>query len=127
MTTPMICLLIGCLLPYVWVGFTGPGRAALPEGLDNANPRGQQARLEGLGARACAAQANAWEALPIFVAAVFIHHATGGDPALGSSLAIGWVILRLVHGTAYLANVWPLRTLGFVGALGCAIAMMTIT
>ena len=35
---------------------------------DNKNPRAQQAKLEGWGARAAAAHANGWEALPIFLA-----------------------------------------------------------
>ena len=91
MTLALWCLVAGCLLPYVWIGFTGPGRAALPGGLDNARPRPQQAQLTGLGQRAVAAQDNAWEALPIFVAAVLTAHVLGADPVWsGGWRSPGW-------------------------------------
>lgn len=127
MTTPMVCLVIGCFLPLIWVAFTGPGRAALSEGLDNCNPRGQKARLEGMGARAIGAESNAFEALPLFMSAVFIHHVTQGDPGLGSKLAIGWVACRVAHGTFYLANVHPLRSLSWMSGVGCALGMIFAT
>lgn len=41
-------------------------------GYDNQQPREQQARLEGFGARALAAHQNTIEALPIFAAAVLL-------------------------------------------------------
>ncbi|MGB2248676.1 MAG: MAPEG family protein, partial [Alcanivorax sediminis] len=46
---------------------------------DNHHPRQQQAALEGAGARAQAAQANAWEALIVFTMVCFIAYASGLD------------------------------------------------
>lgn len=127
LTTPMICLVIGCFLPLVWVGFTGPARLALPDGLDSNNPRRQKAQLEGMAARAVGAESNAFEALPLFLAAVFIHHVTQGDAELGAYLAIGWVVCRMAHGGFYLADIAPLRSLSFMSAIGCALGMILAT
>ncbi len=126
MTLSLWCLAAGCLLPFVWVGFTMPGRLALPGGLDNANPRPQQARLEGIGQRAVAAHQNAWEALPIFTAAVLTAHVAGADPTWSGWLAAGWVGMRVLHGLAYLGNVHILRSLAFVAGLLLAMGQFVL-
>jgi len=122
-TIPLWCLLVGCLLPFVWSMATAPGRAALPEGIDNSNPRGQQARLQGLGARAVAAHANSWEALSIFTAAVLTAHVTEADPTWSAYLAVGWVVCRVLHGVVYLADIHLARSAAFMGALLCALGL----
>ena len=42
----------------------------------------------GEGARVQAAQQNAWEALPVFAAAVFVAHLAGADPERSSVAAL---------------------------------------
>jgi uncharacterized MAPEG superfamily protein len=123
MTLSLACLPVACLLPFVWSLATIPARNQLPGGLDNRAPRLQQAQLTGLGARALGAHQNAWEALPVFVAAVLTAHVTGADPSITGPLSVAWVVARLAHGAAYLADVHAARSLSFMGGLACAMAL----
>ena len=88
MTTPFWCLFIGCLIPYLLAPVAGYYKVQKFDSLDNKNPRAQTAALEGAGARASAAQSNAWEALAVFAAAVLVNHANGGDPGTSATLAL---------------------------------------
>ncbi|HHO53140.1 MAG TPA: MAPEG family protein [Deltaproteobacteria bacterium] len=126
MTLPLWCLALACLLPYMWIPFTVPERQAMPGGFDNARPRSQQAQLSGLGERAVGAQSNAWEALPVFTAAVLTAHVAGADPTWSGRLAVAWVILRMIHGAAYLGNVHPLRSASFGLGLLCALSQFVL-
>jgi uncharacterized MAPEG superfamily protein len=121
MTIPFWCLLIGLFLPFVLAGVGGYHRSRLPGGFDNSNPREQAKVLTGAGARAYAAQQNAWEALAVFTAAVLTAHVLDGDPARAAQLAIAWVVLRVLHAVCYLANWATLRSLVFTGAMVAAI------
>jgi len=126
MTLALWCLPIACLIPYTWSIATIPGRNALPGGIDNANPRPQQAALEGLGARAVSAHKNAFEALPPFLAGVLTAHVLGADPTWSGALAAAWVGFRFVHGAAYLADIHALRSASFMMALGCALGQFAL-
>ncbi|MEO1936373.1 MAG: MAPEG family protein [Myxococcales bacterium] len=126
MSTVLTCLLIGALLPILlsWVGayfkFQKFGN------IDNKNPRFQSAELEGAGARAVAAQQNAWEALAVFTAGVVAYGLQGTGSEIASVLAIVWVISRVLHGILYLANLDSLRTLAFLVGIGCSIALFFV-
>jgi len=121
MTTPLNCLLIVMFLPIVlaWVG--GFYRNREPGGLDNRNPREQAKQLSGPGARAYAAQQNAWEAVAVFTPAVLVAHALQADPAMSAILATAFVGFRLAHAAFYLADLANLRSLSFIGAMICAV------
>ncbi|HJO22740.1 MAG: MAPEG family protein [Myxococcota bacterium] len=123
MSILLFCLFIGALLPIVlsWVG--GYFRVQQFGSMDNKHPRVQSAQLEGAGARAVAAQQNAWEALAFFTAAVLVHTARGGSGETASILAAVWVAARILHGVCYLANLDVLRSLAFLAATGCAIGI----
>jgi uncharacterized MAPEG superfamily protein len=67
------CVLVAALLPMVCAGIAKSGMASTPRregGYDNNNPRAWLARQTDWRARANAAQANTFEALPFFFAAV---------------------------------------------------------
>jgi len=120
MTTPFWCLLVAILLPYVYSTLGGYYRVQQFGTLDNKNPRAQAAALTGVGARVQAAQQNAWEALPVFSAAVFVAHLAGADPHLSSLAALLFIAARIVHGVVYVANLDALRSASFlVGAGAC--------
>ena len=121
MTVPFVCLLIVALLPYALSTLGGYLRVRQFGTLDNKYPRTQAAALEGIGARATAAQANAWEAVPVFTAAVLVAHVGGADPRASATAAIAFVVLRVLHAVCYLANQDVLRSIVFLGALGSAI------
>ncbi|ANG61552.1 hypothetical protein A8C75_03055 [Marinobacterium aestuarii] len=114
-------LFIVSLLPVVLAGVTNVCRMRQFERFDNHNPRQQQARLEGMGARAHAAQANAWEALMIFSATCLIAYAGGADLTALSLVALIFLACRIAHAVFYLANLSGPRSLAFGGAILCSL------
>lgn len=126
MTIPLWCLFIVSLLPYGLAGAGNYYRLKSPGGLDNQNPRAQIAKLDGPGARAYAAQQNAWEALGLFTAAVLINHLAHGDPQSSALAAMIFVVARLLHAVAYIRNWDKARTGIFCIGLICCIALVVL-
>lgn len=87
------------------------------KGFDNNNPRPWLAGLTGWRARANAAQANAFEALPFFYAAVLVSLWSGADVQRVESLMIAWLVLRVVYLLMYLSGKGTLRSLVWFLAL----------
>ena len=73
------------------------GKPRRDGGYDNADPRAWLARQGDWRARANAAQANSFEALPFFIGAVIIAHQLGAPQPRLDLLAWGFVALRLVY------------------------------
>ncbi len=113
-------LFIVSVLPIVLAGVANACRMRQFERFDNHNPRQQQARLEGMGARAHAAQANAWEALMLFSATCLIAYAGGADLAALNLVALIFLVCRVAHAIFYLADLSVLRSLAFGGAVLCS-------
>lgn len=118
MTTPFWCLLIVAVLPYVLANLGGYFKFRQFGSLDNNHPRLQAMKLEGIGARALAAQMNAWEALSVFATAVFLAHLTHADPEASATAAQIYVVTRLAHPVLYLADLATPRSLVFLVGLG---------
>jgi uncharacterized MAPEG superfamily protein len=123
MTTPFWCLFVVVLIPYVLAGVGGYFRGKAFGEADNKNPRAQAARLEGPGAHAYAAQANAWEATAVFTAAVFTAHAAGVPAASAAPWTIAFVVARVLHPVFYLMDQDKLRSLSFLAGFVCVIAL----
>lgn len=121
------CVFAAVLLPYVcaWIAkFGGLRRKPREGGFDNRDPRGWLARQQGVAARANAAQANSFEALPFFIGAVIIAHQLGAPQTALDILAVLFVVLRIVYVAMYVADlpgarsaVWALAFLVNVGIL----------
>ena len=127
MTTPFWCLLVVSFIPFV-LGFVSHYfRYKQLGSIDNKYPRLQQAQLTGAGARAQAAEENAFEALPVFAAAVFVAHLAGANAGTAATLSVIFVAARLLHPIAYLANIDLLRTLVFTVGLVCCIGLFVIS
>ncbi len=126
MTTPFWCLLIAVLIPFVLAGIGGYFKSQQFDSLDNNNPRVQSALLEGAGARAVAAQQNAWEALAVFTAAVAVAHLAGADAGSSATAAMLFIAARVLHGGFYIGDLAPLRSLSFLVALGSCIWLFTL-
>lgn len=92
-------------------------------GYDNHLPREQQAKLQGLGARANAAHYNSFEALQLFLAAFAACVASGNTDTTMQWLAWLYVLCRVGFIVCYLAD-WALArsTVWMVGV----IAVMTM-
>ena len=119
MTIADACVLFMGLLPYVAAGIAKKGF----EGYDNAAPRQWLAQQTGFRARANAAQANLFESLPFFFAAVIIASIAHAPQERIDLLSVGFVLARLVYLICYVAN-WPTaRSLVWVAGLACVIAI----
>lgn len=127
MTIPFWCLLVTILIPYVLAGAGGYFRVRQLGTLDNKHPRTQAVELTGAGARAYAAQANAWEAVPVFAAAVFVSHLAGANPSTAALLSEIFVVARVLHAVVYLANLDVLRSLVFLVGFGCCVGLFLIS
>ena len=119
------CLLIAAILPILcaWVAKTGLlGKAPLEGRFNNHDPRGFLAKQGGLSARANAAQANSFEALPFFIGAVLVAHQLGASEGARAcwldGLSVAFIVLRVAYIAAYLADWASVRsriwTLGFL-------------
>jgi uncharacterized MAPEG superfamily protein len=107
------------LFPYVAAGIAKKGF----EQYDNSMPRQWLAKQTGFRARANAAQANLFESLPLFFAAVIIASINHAPQARIDLLAIGFVIARTAYLVCYIAN-WPTtRSIVWLLGLICAIAI----
>ena len=89
--------------------------------VDNHYPRQQQSELTGVGARAVAAQKNAWETLIIFLLTTFVAHASGVNMDHFAVVSVVFFVLRVLHFSFYLANLGALRTLVYVAGMFCCL------
>ena len=121
MTIPFWCLLIAAVLPIMWSWVSGYYRNKQLGTVDNKNPRAQNAQLTGAGARAVAAQQNAWEALAIFTAAVFVSHSLGANGEQAATASMVFIAARVLHGVFYLMDKDVLRSLSFLVGFGCSL------
>lgn len=122
MTVPFWCLLVVLTINYVLAALGGLFKWRQLGHLDNHHPRAQSSQLTGAGARVWAAQANGWEALAGFTAAVLVAHLSGADPAASAIAAQVFVASRIAHAILYVADLATLRSLVFtvpgLGAIG---------
>ena len=121
------CILVAAILPIVCAGIAKYGLMTTPKregGFDNNNPRGWLARQTDWRARANAAQANTFEALPFFFAAVIIAHQLQARQTLLDILAFMFVVLRVAYVMMYVADMAKTRTCIWTAALVVNIAVL---
>jgi uncharacterized MAPEG superfamily protein len=121
------CVLAAALLPMAcaWLAKShGLRKPRKQGGFDNHDPRGWLARQTDWRARANAAQANSFEALPLFIGAVIIAHQLGAPQTRLDILAVLFVTLRIIYVAMYVADlatirsaIWTLALLVNVGIL----------
>lgn len=119
------CVLIAALLPIGCAGLAKAGMFGKPPregGYDNADPRTWLARQTDWRARANAAQANSFEALPFFIGAVIIAHQLVAPQAFLDVLAFLFVVLRVLYIMMYVSGMSNVRsivwTVAFVVNIG---------
>jgi uncharacterized MAPEG superfamily protein len=119
MTIAYFCVLIMGILPYVATGIAKKGW----EGYDNGLPRQWLAKQTGFRARANAAQANLFESLPFFFAAVIIASISNAPQDRIDILAVGFVLARIAYLICYVAN-WPTtRSIVWLIGIICVISL----
>ncbi|MFY8116274.1 MAG: MAPEG family protein [Roseateles sp.] len=129
MSVANYCILVACVLPIVCAGLAkskGFGKRRREGGYDNNNPREWMARLSGWQARANAAQANSFEALPLFIAGVLVAQQLGADQARVDMLALSFITFRLIYIGLYLADQAPLRSLAWAAGFFSAGALFFV-
>lgn len=119
------CMLIASVLPllWAWVGKIA-GRF---KGIDNQNPRAFWAQTQGVAARAHAVQANSYETLPVFLAAVLMAEYMVVMQWAINRLAIMYIVLRVLYGVAYLTNQATLRSILWVLSFACPILLFILS
>ncbi|MFP8778228.1 MAPEG family protein [Hydrogenophaga sp. RWCD_12] len=123
-TVIVVALLpIGCAALAKWGMFAKPRRDG---GYDNHDPRAWMARQGGWRARANAAQANCFEAMPFYIGAVIIAHQHGAFQMRLDLMAFLYVLLRLIYILFYLADMATLRSTAWTLALAINIAILFI-
>jgi uncharacterized MAPEG superfamily protein len=121
------CVLLAALLPIGCAGLAKAGMFGKPRkdgGYDNENPRAWLARQTDWRARANAAQANSFEALPFFIGAVIIAHQLGAHQGRLDILAFVWVVLRMVYVMMYVSGMASVRSIIWTLAFGANIAIL---
>jgi uncharacterized MAPEG superfamily protein len=124
-----LCILLACLLPIVCAGIAKSGSFGRPRsqgGYDNHDPRAWLARQQGHRARANAAQANSFEALPALIAGVLVAQQAGVAAATINALALTFVALRVLYIGLYVADRAAARSIVWLLALGVCIALFVL-
>lgn len=120
------CVFIAVLLPLICAGVAKFGGGVKPRkqgGYDNDDPRAWLARQTDWRARANAAQANSFEALPFFIGAVVIAHQLAAPQVTLDVLSFLFVVLRTLFIIMYVAGLSKVRSLLWIGAFGINIAI----
>jgi uncharacterized MAPEG superfamily protein len=120
-------LFFAALLPIACAGLAKWGMFKTPRkdgGYDNHSPRQWLERQQGWRARANAAQANTFEALPFFFAAVIIAHQLRAGQTMLDLLCLSWLMLRIFYVITYVGDMATPRSLVWVGALIVNIAIL---
>ena len=119
MTPEFILLALTLILALVQIGAAGMARTAELGGKWNAGPRDGEVPPPGrLAGRLMRAQANLFETLPLFAAAVIMAHIAGKDGALTAVGAHLYFFGRLIYLPLYAFGVPYVRSLVWLVAAG---------
>ena len=117
-------IIIACLLPYVFAVIAKMAGGFKRE--DNQNPREFLAKTTGFAARANAVQQNSFESLPLFIAAVLMAEYMVVSQHLIMMLGIAYIVLRIIYGICYLANISALRSIIWFLSMACPIILLLL-
>lgn len=101
---PYIAIMVAFALVYLPRQIVGLEMKKLAGGYNNADPRGQQAQLDGLGKRALAAHQNSFEAFAPFAAGVLAAIQRQASVEVVAYVSIAFVVVRSGYIYAYLAD-----------------------
>lgn len=121
MTIAYWCVLIAALLPYPFTVLAKSGK-----GFNNHTPRLYLEKLQDWRRRAHWVQLNSFEIFPFFAAAVIIAHRAFAPQTTIDSLAIIFIISRILYGICYITDKSTLRTLVWTIGFLCCIGFFVI-
>jgi uncharacterized MAPEG superfamily protein len=125
MTIAIVCVILAAFLPIIAAGIAkfGPSENTGSAPYDNNQPREWLAKQTGLRARANAAQANTFESLPFFYAAIAIAMILEAPQARIDVLAIGYLLARVAYIACYVMDWANLRTFVWFIGFACTVAL----
>jgi len=126
MTILLSALLVAIVLPFVWATVSTILCKKELGALDNHHPRSLHTNMKGPAARAFAAQQNAWEALGVFAPCALLAHFGNPTASLVTTLALVFIVARVLHGVVYVANIAPARTLLFTIGVAASIGLFLV-
>ena len=129
MTIALFCILLAAIMPIACAGLAKGGGMRVPRrdgGYDNRNPRDWIKTQEGFRKWADAAQANCWEALPFFAAAVIVSHMLGVVGWLPDALAVLFILLRIIYVWLYVTAKQKQRSLVWCAAFFVNVAIFLL-
>lgn len=124
MTIPFWCVFISALMIYLAKAPVAKAMKDESGRYDNNNPRAQQARLTGFGARALAAHQNSFEVFPLFAAGVLMAHLGQATGVLVDALAVTFVVSRALYLVCYWIDLHWQRSLIWMLGLACCLGLM---
>ncbi|MGC3998816.1 MAG: MAPEG family protein [Anaeromyxobacter sp.] len=120
-------MLAAAALPYVFLMLSGlpsrTERGRWGQGYDNREARASLEQLTGWRKRAHFAQMNGHEAFPQFAAAMICAQLAGVEATTMHALAIGFLVFRVAHGAAYIANLGIPRSVLWACAVSCTVGL----
>lgn len=125
MTVALWCLFAAALLHPLSKFPLAAAQAREGSGYDNRNPRAQQERLTGWGARARAIHANQIESFPLFAAGVLVATIAAPKGGVVDCLALAYIAARLVYPVLYLADIHYARSLVWSVGYGASLALLS--
>ncbi len=125
MTIAIVCVILSGFLPIIAAGIAkfGPTENSASDPYDNHQPREWLAKQTGLRARANAAQANTFESLPFFYAAIAIAMILQAPQAHVDVLAIAYLLARVAYIACYVMALANLRTFVWLVGFACTVAL----
>lgn len=120
--TIVLAIMLAGIMPIVCAGIAKWGR----KDYDNNNPRNWYQTLEGMPARAHAAQQNCFEAFPFFAIAVVLAALSGADGELLEVLSWLFIVARIAYIACYLFDKAAWRSIAWVVGFGCVIYIYTL-
>ena len=116
------CILLAGLLPIGTVAIAKWGK----RDFDNSEPRAWMERLTGLRRRADYAHRNHFEAFPFFAAAVLVAQQIGVAQTRIDTLAVAFIVARLIYTVLYLRDLSSLRSFAWMIGYGCVVALFIL-
>lgn len=120
MSIALWCILVAAILPIL-----SAFPAKLSSDFDNASPRDPNYWRNGFRARAKGAQANGFEAFPLFAVAVFVAMSQGANGEWIDRLAVLFILLRLIYIACYWLDRPTPRSVAWAAAFFTCVGLFT--
>ncbi len=123
MNLPIASLLLAGAMPWICAGIAKAGQ----KNYDNHNPRAWLATQTGYRARADAAQANSFEAFPVYAVGILLAMLSGvADEQIQFCAGI-FIVARVVYVACYIMDKDKLRSLAWTVGVASTVALYVLS